>query len=153
FSAKDSRTASRACVLSGVLYLSFGMIPVSLGLISRLVAGDAQGDILQIMAGKFLSPLMAVVFVLSFTSVVVSTATSAVLAPATILGHNILPRIPGFSKGGLWLDRLCVFLISMGGLTLAFSSQSKMELLDLALSMQLVALYIPLHLGLYGRPR
>ncbi len=153
FSAKDSITASRACVLAGILYITFGMIPVSLGLISRLVAAEANGDILQVMAGKFLSPAMAVIFVLSFTSVVVSTSTSAVLAPATILSHNILARIPAFKKGGLWLDRLCVFLISMGGLSLAFTGQSKMELLDLALSMQLVALYIPLHLGLYGRPR
>lgn len=153
FSARNSKTASRACILAGILYLAFGMIPVGLGLVSRLVAAEADGDILQILAGKFLSPAMAVIFVLSFTSVVVSTSTSAVLAPATILSHNILGRFPIFRGKGLWLDRLCVFLISMGGLTLAFSSKSKMELLDLALSLQLVALYVPLHLGLYGRPR
>jgi solute:Na+ symporter, SSS family len=153
FSAKDSKTASRACILAGILYLCFGMIPVSLGLISQHVAAEAEGDILQIMAAKYLTPAMAVIFVVSFTSVVVSTSTSAVLAPATILSHNILGRFAFFRGRGLVLDRLCVFLISMGGLSLAFTGQSKMELLDLALSMQLVALYIPLHMGLYGRPR
>lgn len=153
FSARDAKTASRACILAGILYFCFGMIPVSLGLISQHVAAEADGDILQIMAGKYLTPALAVIFVVSFTSVVVSTATSAVLAPATILSHNLLGRFSYFRGRGLVLDRLCVFLISMGGLSLAFSGQSKMELLDLALSMQLVALYIPLHMGLYGRPR
>ncbi len=153
FSARDSKTASRACILAGVLYLAFGSIPVSLGLISRLIEPDAEGGILQLMAAKYLTPTMAVIFVVSFTSIVVSTATSAVLAPATILGHNVLSRIAIFKNRGLVLDRFCVFLISMGGLALAFSGQSKMALLDLALSMQLVALFIPLTMGLYGRPR
>lgn len=136
-----------------MLYLAFGSIPVSLGLISRLIEPDAEGGILQLMAAKYLTPTMAVIFVVSFTSIVVSTATSAVLAPATILGHNVLSRIAIFKNRGLVLDRFCVFLISMGGLALAFSGQSKMALLDLALSMQLVALFIPLTMGLYGRPR
>lgn len=153
FSARDEKTASRACILAGVLYLSFGLIPVSLGLISRLIEPDAEGGILQLMAAKYLTPTMAVIFVVSFTSIVVSTATSAVLAPATILGHNVLSRIAILKNRGLVLDRFCVFLISMGGLALAFSGQSKMALLDLALSMQLVALFIPLTMGLYGRPR
>jgi Na+/proline symporter len=153
FSAKDEKTAARACILAGILYLCFGMIPVSLGLISALVEPHAKTGILQLMAGKYLSPALAVVFVISFTSIVVSTATSAVLAPATILGHNLLGRFALFRNRGLILDRTCVFLISMGGFTLTFLDESKMGLLDLALSMQLVALFIPLAFGLYGRPR
>lgn len=153
FSARDARTAQWACILAGIFYLSFAMIPVGLGLISRIIAQDVEGDILQVLAGKYLSPALSVVFVISFTSVVVSTATSAVLAPATILSHNLLGRLAVFRERGLLVDRLCVFLISLGGLALSFTSQSKMELLDLAISIQLVALYVPLHLGLFGRPR
>lgn len=153
FSAKDEKTAAKACILAGVLYFCFGMIPVSLGLISRIIEPESNIGILQIMAGKYLSPTFAVVFVISFTSIVVSTATSAVLAPATILGHNLLGRFAFFKNRGLLLDRTCVFLISMGGFALTFSGESKMGLLDLAISMQLVALFIPLWLGLYGRPK
>ncbi|MDZ4687569.1 MAG: sodium:solute symporter [Planctomycetaceae bacterium] len=153
FSAKDARTATLACVLAGVVYFCMGLIPVSLGLVSRLVEPDAKGDILQILAGRFLTPALAVIFVVSFTSVVVSTATSAVLAPATILSHNLLGRWSVFRGRGLFVDRLCVLLMSLAALPLAFSSESKMELLELAVSLQLVSFCVPMHMGLYGRPR
>lgn len=153
FSARDPKTAQWACILAGVIYLLFAMIPVSLGLISRLIDAEESGDILQVMARKYLSPAMAVLFVLSFTSVVLSTATSAVLAPATILSHNLLSKWEKLRERPLLNDRLCVLLIALGGLSLAFSDQSNMELLEFAISMQLVALYVPLHMGLYGRPR
>ncbi|MDX1967285.1 MAG: sodium:solute symporter [Planctomycetaceae bacterium] len=153
YAARTPQTAQRACILAGMIYFGFTMIPVSLGLISRLVESEAEGDIVQVLASKYFTPGLAVVFVLSFTSVVLSTSTSAVLAPATILSHNILGRLPVFRGHALFRDRLCVLLIAMGGLALAFSRESKMELLDLVLSMQLVALYVPLHMGLYGRPR
>jgi len=153
FSAKDEKTAGQACILAGVLYLLFGMIPVSIGLISRLTHPGDKTGILQLMASEYLSPALAIVFVISFVSIVVSTATSAVLAPATILGHNLLGQVPFFRNRGLILDRVCVVLISMGGLILAYSGQDKMALLDLALSMQLVAMFVPMWLGLYGRPK
>jgi Na+/proline symporter len=152
FAANSARTAATACLLTGVLYLLFGMIPVSLGLLTRLVAPDAETDILQVLAARFLSPALALIFVLSFVSIVISTSTSAVLSPATVLSHNLLRRWKPFQGWGLALDRLCVLLISLASLGLAFSGQSKMELLEVAISLQL-ALYVPLHMGLYGHPR
>ena len=154
FSARDEKTAVRACHLTGVTYFCFGMLPVGLGLVSRIVMPDAPDTgILQLMVSRYLSPAMSVFFMLSFTSMVISTSTSAILAPATILSHSLLGRIAVFRRQGLLLDRGSVFLISLGGLALTFLNQSKMQLLDLAISMTLVALFIPLWLGLYGRPR
>ncbi|MBA4032394.1 MAG: sodium:solute symporter [Planctomyces sp.] len=156
YSAKDSKTASQACILAGILYLFFGAIPVSMGLISRFTHPEVDGKgILQLMAGSFLTPWMAVVFIVSFVSVVISTATSAVLAPATILGRNLLSQFAFFRGRGLILDRACVVLISMCalGMALYFKDGEKMSLLDLALSMQLVGLFVPVTMGLYGRPR
>jgi Na+/proline symporter len=153
FSAKDARTATWACILAGIAYFCMGLIPVSLGLVSRLVAPDAEVDVLQILAAKYFTPAMTVIFVLSFTSVVISTATSAVLAPATILSHNLLGRWAVFRGHGLFVDRLCVLIMSLLALALAFSGESKMELLELAVSLQLVSFCVPMHAGLYGRPR
>ena len=62
---------------------------------------------------------MLVVFVVAVVSIVVSTATSAVLAPATILGHNLLSRIPRLREHGLLRDRFCVVVVSLGGIVLA----------------------------------
>ena len=44
-------------------------------------------------------------------------------------------------------------LVSLGGIALAMWGKSLMELLDVALSIQLVALFVPVVMGIYGRPR
>ena len=94
------------------------------------------------------------VFVIAVVSMIVSTATSAVLAPATILGHNLLARLPQFDGSrALLRDRLSVVLVSLGGIGLALLGESLMGLLDIALSIQLSALFVPVVCGLYGRPR
>lgn len=154
FSARDEKTAVRACLLTGVTYFGFGMIPVSLGLISRIMLPDApETGILQLMVNRCLTPAFAVAFIVAFTSMVVSTATSAILAPATILSHSLLSRLAVFRNRGLLVDRASVLLISLGGLALTQLNQSKMELLDLSISITLVAFFVPLWRGLYGRPR
>jgi hypothetical protein len=61
--------------------------------------------VLQLMASKYLSPVMAVIFVVPFVSIVMSTACSAVLAPATELGHNVLSRFAVFRGHGLLIER------------------------------------------------
>lgn len=154
FAAKSPDTAMHACILAGVLYFVFGMIPVTLGLASLVTHPDHGAiDPVGFLAGEYLSPWMMVVFVIAVTSMVVSTATSAVLAPATILGHNLLARVPGIGGRALLRERLCVVLVSLGGVLMALWGKSLMELLDVALSIQLVALFVPLVMGIYGRPR
>jgi Na+/proline symporter len=157
FSAKSAVTARNACILSGVMYLMFGLIPVGLGLMSRLElpvdTTFVQVKVLMYMAGKNLSVPLAVIFVVSFVSIVMSTACSSVLAPATILGHNFLGKIKAFQHNKLLLERVCVLLVSLGGLSLAYWGKSVIGLLDLSLSLQLVGLFVPLTMGLYGRPR
>ncbi len=153
FAAKGPNTAMHACILAGVLYLVFGMIPVTLGLASLVTHPDGELDPVGFLAGEYLSPTMLVVFVIAVMSMVVSTATSAVLAPATILGHNLLSRLPALNGNGLLRDRICVVLVSLGGIVMAMWGKSLMELLDVALSIQLVALFVPVAMGIYGRPR
>jgi len=154
FASKSARTAVSACVLAGAVYIGFGLIPVGLGLASRiLLPGDGDGEILAVLASQYLAPALTVVFVVSLVSIIVSTATSAVLSPATILGHNLLARLGAFRGRGLFADRLSVLLITLASLATAFSGKTILELLELSLSIGLVALFVPLVFGLYGRPR
>ncbi len=153
FASRDARTASRACILAGVIYIAFGLIPVGLGLASRiLLPGDETGDVLGILASQYLRPALTIVFVVSLISIIVSTATSAVLSPATILGHNLLGRLRPFRRRQLFVDRLSVVLITLASVATAFSGRTILELLELSLSIALVSLFVPLVAGLFGRP-
>lgn len=153
FASKSADTAMHACILAGVVYFFFGMIPVTIGLASLVTHPGIDIDPVGFLAGAYLSPGMLVVFVVSIVSMVVSTATSAVLAPATILGHNLFARLSVFANRPLLRDRLCVAVVSLGGIAMAMWGKSLMELLDVALSIQLVALFVPVTMGIYGRPR
>ncbi|MEZ6056627.1 MAG: sodium:solute symporter family protein [Planctomycetaceae bacterium] len=154
FASKDSKTAVWACLLAGVAYLAFGMIPLAMGLASKiLVPEETDQKILTILASQFLSPTMTAVFVVSLISIVVSTATSAVLAPATILGHNLMLPLMGKTVNKLALERFAVFLMVSGGVVLALSGEKILGLLELTLSTVFVALFVPLLMGLFGRPR
>ncbi|MDA1016537.1 MAG: sodium:solute symporter family protein [Planctomycetota bacterium] len=154
FSCRDAPTAQRACVLAGVVYLTFGLIPVGIGLASRiLVPDDADGAILGILARQFLTPTLTAVFVVSLVSIIISTATSAVLAPATILGHNLLGRLPVFTTRKLLIERLAVVITVTGGVVMAFSGDTILGLLETSLATVLVGLFVPLVMGLYGKPR
>lgn len=154
FAAKDETTASRACLLAGALYLCFGSLPLLLGFASLVTHPGGTIDPVAFLANEYLSTGMLVVFLIAVVSMIVSTATSAVLAPATILGHNLLARLPPFNHGrDLLRDRLSVGLVSLGGIGLALLGESLMGLLDIALSIQLSALFVPVVCGLYGRPR
>ena len=153
FASKDENVAARACILAGVLYLVFGLVPVLLGLTSSVILPDVKGNPIPYLANQYLSSGMTVVLIVAVVAMIVSTATSAILAPATILGHNLLNRIPGVSKAPLLRDRLCVIIVVAGGVALAKASESLMGLLDIALSIHLVALFIPVAMGIYGKPR
>lgn len=150
FSSKDARTAARACLLAGLLYLLFGLIPVSLGLASRItLPGQDEGQILAVLAAEYLTTPLTLVFVVSLVSIIVSTCTSAVLSPAAILSHNLLERTAALSRRRLFTDRLAVVLVALASLAVAFSGRTILELLELSLSSVLVALFIPLVAGLY----
>ena len=154
FAAKSSKVAQQACILAGVLYILFGFLPVGMGLASRILVPDAGGAaILGILAEQFLNPALTIVFVVSLVSMIISTATSAVLAPATVLGHNLLERIPVFQRSELFAERAAVATMVIGGLLFAFSGEHILELLEWSLSVLLVGLFVPLLMGLFGKPK
>lgn len=153
FASQSSTTAMRACILAGLLYLAFAMLPVTLGMASLVTHPKGLLDPVGFLAGEYLSTGMLVVFVVSMTSIVISSATSALLAPATILGHNLFARVPLVAGRPLLRERLSVVLVSLGSVGVAMWGKSLMELLDVSLSIQLAALFVPVVMGIYGRPR
>jgi Na+/proline symporter len=168
FASRDARTAVLACLLAGVVYIAFGLVPVGLGLASRLLvppgaaaeagagggaAAEGAGKILPVLAGEFLHPALQAVFVITLVSIIVSTATSAILSPATVISHNLLGRIERLRGREVLLGRLAVTLVTAGGVAMAYSSKKILDLLEDSVSITLAALFVPLVAGIYGRPR
>ncbi len=154
FASRSEATAARACWLSGLAYLGFGLIPVGLGLASRiLLPDDFDGEVVGALAARLLSGPGQILFLVALLSILVSTATSSVLAPATIVSQNLLTRLPYFNSRRLLAARTAVVLMVGCGILAAFSGSSILELLENALSITLVSLFVPLMMGLYGKPR
>jgi Na+/proline symporter len=155
FASKDALTAKRACLLAGGIYIVFGLLPVGMGLASNILAPNMPEDqtILGVLADGFLTPATASIFIVALVSVIVSTATSAVLAPACILAHNLIGRFEHLESRKLLIDRLCVLAVTLGGVAAAFSGKSILDLLELSLSIVVVTLFVPMVVGLFGKPR
>lgn len=151
FSARSATVAARACVLAGAVYLVFGLVPVMLGLASRLVLPEADAHgILNRLAAQVLSGPMRIVFVVALMSIIVSTATSALLSPASLLARNVFEHFDWCTRRPLATDRWCVVMSMLLSLALAFAGQGVLTLLEHALEISLVALLVPFLAAFWG---
>ncbi len=151
FASRSAAVARNACLVAGGLYLSFGLLPVLLGLSGRLLVPDTvEQSILPAMAGLFLAPVPAVIFVLALVSAVLSTLDSAILSPSGVLAQNVLPR---WSKApALALNRWSVVGVTVASVAMAFAGEDAYSLLEDAYELPMVAMFVPLALGLYRPP-
>jgi len=154
FAARSAAVARWACLLAGVAYLTFGLIPILLGLSARLLFPDELDTaIVPALAHAFLSPALAVVFIVAVVSAILSTIDSAILAPAGVLAQNVFVRGNRGRLSLLTLNRVSVLIVTAGSLGMAFLGEGAYELLESAYSLTLVGLFVPLVLGLFRTPR
>ncbi len=152
FSARSAIVASRACLLAGCVYLIFGLLPVMLGLASRIVLPEADSSgILNRLASQVLTGPMRTLFVVALLSIVVSTATSALLSPSALLARNVLEKFAWCRRNPLATDRWCVLACLLLSLGLAYTGQEVLTLLEQALEITLVALLVPFLAAFFGR--
>lgn len=145
FAARSASVARQACLLAGVGYLVLGAMPVLLGLAARIMS-PAEDAIVPALARATMSPATATVFVVAITGAVLSTIDSAILAPAGVLSKNVLPRVVDVAP--LTLDRLCVLGVAVASLAVAYLGESAYTLLEQAYGLGLMALFVPLVVGL-----
>ena len=152
---KSETTAVRSAWLGSIMYLTIAFIPLLIGLCARilypeLMEGDTQRFLPLVMmqhSGVWVQAL----FFGALLSAIMSSASAGVLAPATILGENIVrPFFPGLSpKQLLIVFRLSVVFIALCSLTLSFFNQNIYELVGQSSSLTLVSLFVPLAAGIY----
>lgn len=154
FASRSASVARRACILAGCAYVSFGLIPVMLGLVARLAIPDSvDRAVLPALAGLFLSPTGAVIFTVAVISAVLSTIDSAILSPASVLAQNVFERVNRGRIASLTLNRIAVLVVAAASLGMAYMGETAYSLLEDAYELPLVGLFVPLTLGLYGTPR
>ena len=154
-SAKSASIAKWASVSAGVMYFTIAMIPLTLGLIARikypeLVISDPQ-QLLPTLILDNTSVITQIFFFGALLSAIMSTASGALLAPATLLGENVIK--PFFNnitdKTRLKIIRSSIVIVAFGALLLASKQGSIYELVSGAYSITLVSAFVPLVFGLY----
>ena len=152
FAAKSANVARHACYIAGAVYLVFGMIPVALGLLAHVkFPADVEQAILPALAQSFLSPGLAIVFLVALLSAVLSTIDSAILSPASVIAQNLLKPLVRTDKSSLALNRFCVGFVAVASLITAYQGENAYTLLESAYELVLVGLFVPLMIGLYAK--
>lgn len=154
-SAKSAAIAKWASVSAGVLYFTIALIPLTLGLIARikypeLVASDPE-QLLPTLILDNTSVITQIFFFGALLSAIMSTASGALLAPASLLGENVIkPFFANISdKRNLAIIRTSIVVVAIGAFILAATEGSIYDLVGGAYSITLVSAFIPLTLGLY----
>lgn len=156
--AKSERAAVRATYLSALMYLTIAFIPLVIGLCAKvLYSNEIVGEEAQLVIPKMVlmhhGIAMQVFFFGALLSAILSTTSGAILAPATVLGENI---IRPFFKNISDKELLKIIRISIVAITLisCFMAQMKTNIYQLvgeSSALSLVGLFMPLIAGLYWK--
>jgi len=156
--ARSPQVARWCCIISSVLYLAVGLIPIFVGfaakirLADHITEDDVRGDqVLPIAASHFLSEPFEILLLLGLISVNLAVAASATISQTTILSNNVLGRWQNREAGNPIRERACVIAVMIGSLIAAFSGESVMGLLEISLVIVMVALFVPMCVCLFAR--
>jgi Na+/proline symporter len=118
----------------------------------ELMQGDKQ-NLLPQMVLQHSNIFLQIMFFGALLSAILSTASGAVLAPATVIGENIIrPYFKHLSDSDiLRYMRLAVVFVTIVSATLASISTDIYELVGQSSALSLVCLFIPLMCGLYWK--
>ena len=156
-SAKDEKTSVYSAYIAGALYLTVGLIPITLGILMFEVDPGLtipQTEmILPILAVKFLPPVLMVVFVAGVIAASMSSADSALLAASSILGFNVVRHFKpdADDKYKLKITRLCVPVVALVSLFLALFAETIYVLMVIAWSIILIGLMAPYAAGYFWK--
>jgi solute:Na+ symporter, SSS family len=156
-SSRTEKIAVGSSLTAGFLYVTIAFIPLLLGLAALHITGpaeDSQMLILQLVFQKT-NGFVQVLFFGALLSAIMSTASGAILAPASIIGENLARPLLKKSDDArvlLWV-RTGVIFVSVVSVGLAFSGDSIFGLVEEASEISLVSLFVPLVSGLFFKSR
>lgn len=157
-SSGSAKTAVQSCYIAAGLYLTIAMLPLFISLCTKhlypeQVGNDTQLTLPNMVLAHTTMPIQ-ILFFGSLLSAIMSTTSSAILAPASIFSENFVKPLWGnrFSdKQFLILTKASVLLFSAVGTTMACMRSNIYELVGESSILSMVSLFIPLTLGLYWK--
>ena len=153
FSSRDESVAQNSAYLGAIGYLIVGMIPVFLGM-AGAIALPGLGDpelVVPELAMRHLHPVLMAIFVGALLAAIMSSADSALLAPASVVASDILPFFfPWISdRGRLMSARIAVPVLGLTALVIALYVRTIYSLMLDAVSVTLVCMAAPLIAGIW----
>jgi solute:Na+ symporter, SSS family len=157
-SSNSVRTAVRSCYVAALLYLTIAMLPLFISLCTQhlyphQVNGDTQLTLPNMVLAHTTLPVQ-ILFFGSLLSAIMSTTSSAILAPAAIFSENVikpLARHRYSDKQLLIVTRLSVLVFSLLATIMACMRSNIYELVGESSILSLVSLFAPLTFGLYWK--
>jgi SSS family transporter len=157
-SSGSQKIAVRSCFIAAGLYLTVAMLPLFIGLCAKhlypqTTSADAQLALPNMVLAHASLPIQ-ILFFGSLLSAIMSTTSSAILAPAAIFSENLIKPL---SKGKLndkqllIITRLCVLGFAGVATVMACLRTNIYELVGESSILSLVSLLAPLVLGLYWK--
>lgn len=157
-SSQSSKVAVWSCYIAGFLYLTVAMLPLFISIcIKYLYPGEIIGDKQLVLPNMVLLHMglpIQILFFGSLLSAIMSTTSSAILAPASILSENFIKPIVKHrysDKQFLHLTRICVLIFSVLATIMATMRSNIYELVGESSILSLVSLFAPLVFGLYWK--
>jgi Na+/proline symporter len=158
-SAKSAKIAQWASVGGGLLYFTIVLIPLFLGLAAsqlhpELLAEGADAQmLLPTLIGEHTGIIVQIFFFGALLSAIMSTASAALLAPATLIAENVVrPFFPGMTDTyKMHIIQTSIVVVALGAITLAIQQGDVYELVGSAYSITLVSALVPLTFGLYWK--
>jgi SSS family transporter len=157
-SSGSVKIAVRSCFIGAALYLTVAMLPLFISLCVRhLYPSFAQGDAQLALPRMVLAHtgiFVQILFFGSLLSAIMSTTSSAILAPAAIFSENLIRPLAKdklTDKQLLFVARLCVLGFSTIATVMACMRSNIYQLVGESSILSLVTLFASLTMGLYWR--
>jgi solute:Na+ symporter, SSS family len=157
-SAKTERTAINGAYWSAFMYLSVAMLPLIIALCGKaLYPNHVEADpqmMIPMLVLNHTSVGIQILFFGALLSAILSTCSGAILAPATVVGENLIKPLYGHKITDatlLRIMRLSSILITVIAVWLATYKTEIYELVSESSALSMVALFTPLVAGLYWK--
>lgn len=133
---RTGSVARNSSLFAGMLYISIGLIPLSIGLVAHNFApsvGDAE-QIIPVVAKSLLPTVLYAGFVGAIISAILSTVDSTLLTASALLSHNLIVPVARISseRAKLLIARGCVLAFGVAAYALALSATGIYDLVERA---------------------